>query len=172
MRAGAGNDVVDAVGNTGAASFATGAGNDSITGGTGNDTILAGGGNDSILAGDGANSVDAGTGNNTIDGGDGNDLLTGAAGNDPLTGGAGDDRFTVGSGDTITDFGAGNTGGIDNANPANNDFVDLTGYYNDANLATINAARAAAGLPQYSTALAAGGPSRRHAEQHHHGQRL
>ena len=178
---GAGADVINAAGNTTAASFVMNAGNDTFTGGlgaetidggAGDDVIRSGGGADSILAGtgadlveggDGDDFVDAGDGNDTIDGGlgndtllggegndvltggAGNDLLQGGAGNDVLTGGAGNDVFVAGSGDVITDF--------TTNDPANNDSIDLSSFYNDTNLAIINAQRADAGLPPYNTAL-------------------
>jgi len=50
-------------------------------------------------------------------------------------GGAGNDRFiyTIGSNITVTDFNAGNTGGITDANQANNDFLDLSAHYSSIN---------------------------------------
>jgi Ca2+-binding RTX toxin-like protein len=55
-----------------------------------------------------------------------------ATDDDRLTGGAGDDVFLVGSGaDTITDFNTGNTGALDDGNSTNNDFIDLSGYYDN-----------------------------------------
>ncbi|MFC6636918.1 hypothetical protein GV827_22595 [Sulfitobacter sp. JBTF-M27] len=72
----------------------------------------------------------AGAGNDTLIGGSGGDTLDGGAGDDSLTGGAGDDFFTVSDGnDTITDFGFGETGAPADSDPTNNDFVDLSGYY-------------------------------------------
>lgn len=111
---GGGNDIIDAVANTGNASYATGAGNDLVTGGSGNELI---------------------------DGGSGNDTLSGGAGADTLIGGLGDDRFIIdGGGDLILDFGAGNTGAINDGDANNNDFVDLTAFYNETTLAAWNAA--------------------------------
>lgn len=136
VNTGTGDDVINASGNAGAASFSTGAGNDSFTGGSGAETASGGAGDDTL---------DGGAGNDSLSGGDGNDNLTGGIGADTLTGGLGNDIFVVGNGDAITDF---STDGA-----TNSDFVDLSGYYNDANLAVINAARAAAGLPQYRTAV-------------------
>ncbi|MEM6373388.1 MAG: Hint domain-containing protein [Pseudomonadota bacterium] len=61
-----------------------------------------------------------------------NDTITGGTGNDTLTGGAGDDVFVFNAGDgddVITDFNTGNTGGIDDDDQANNDFIDLSAFY-------------------------------------------
>lgn len=57
------------------------------------------------------------------------DTLDGGTGDDVITGGLGDDlfRYSVGDGhDTITDF---NTGTLTDGNSANNDFIDLSTYY-------------------------------------------
>ncbi|MFB2531728.1 Hint domain-containing protein [Paracoccus sp. p3-h83] len=146
---GSGDDVIDA-GNAaltnGAAGINvdTGAGNDQITGSAGADTIAAGAGNDVISAGAGNDLIDAGTGNDKIDGG---------AGADTMTGGDGFDTFSVTSGDVITDFNTATGGNITDGNFNNNDLVDLSGYYNAANLIKINAAREAAGLPKYASPL-------------------
>ena len=176
---GAGNDSF--TGGLGAETVDGGAGDDVIVSGGGNDSILAGDGNDRVEAEDGDDYVDAGTGNDTVDGGigndsllggisddqlsggagndslfggagndvllggDGNDYLEGGAGADTLTGGAGNDFFAATSGDLITDFTVGDT--------ANNDSVDLTGFYNATNLAIINAQRTTRGLRPYESAL-------------------
>ncbi len=61
-----------------------------------------------------------------------NDTITGGTGNDTLTGGDGDDVFVYTSGDgddVITDFNTGNTGGIEDDDQANNDFIDLSAFY-------------------------------------------
>ena len=87
--------------------------------------------------------VNALGGNDSIDGGTGNDTLDGGDGNDTLTGGAGDDVFVVSSGaDTITDFNTGNSGSIDDGDQTNNDFVDLSGFYNATTLSDVNNADA------------------------------
>ena len=176
---GAGNDSF--TGGLGAETVDGGAGDDVIVSGGGADSILAGGGNDRAEAGDGDDYVDAGDGNDTVEGGagtdtilggigddqlnggagndslvggagadillggDGNDYLAGGAGADVLTGGAGNDVFVATSGDLITDF------TVDGA--ANNDSVDLTEFYNDANLAIINAQRTADGMRPYQSVL-------------------
>ena len=157
---GAGGDTINASANTGAATFNTGAGADTITGGTGaetinagtgDDVVNAGGGADIVNAGDGSDTVDGGDGNDTIDGGTGADLLSGGAGADSLTGGegadtldggagadtltggSGRDTFVAGDGDLITDFYSG-------TDADSRDFIDLSGFYNEANLARWNAA--------------------------------
>ena len=129
---GGGDDTIDAGANTGDAAYATGAGNDQVLGGSGNETLDGGQGNDTLSGGAGADSML---------GGEGNDTLSGGSGADTLSGGTGDDIFQVdGGGDVILDFGTGNSGPINDGNPANNDFVDLTGFYNETNLALWNAA--------------------------------
>ena len=116
---------------TGADYIDAGGGADLAYGGGGADTILGGAGNDRLLGERGRDS---------LSGGDDNDLLDGGAEADTLTGGSGNDTFIAGTGDLITDFNAGNTGGIRDGNPANNDLVDLSGYYSAENLARWNAA--------------------------------
>ena len=71
-------------------------------------------------------------GDDTITGGQGADTITGDLGNDLLTGGAGDDFFNYIPGDgldTISDFNTGNTGPINDGDTTNNDFIDLSGFY-------------------------------------------
>lgn len=71
-------------------------------------------------------------GNDTLIGGSGADTLQGGADNDSLTGGDGDDLFIVVPGDgldTISDFNSGNTGALGDADATNNDYIDLTSYY-------------------------------------------
>lgn len=78
--------------------------------------------------------VDAGDGNDTVDGGSGDDSIEGGRGDDLITGGDGDDTFTYFSGDgadTITDFNAGNSGALGDGDTTNNDFIDLSGYYDN-----------------------------------------
>lgn len=134
-------------GNGGNDTITAGGGNDTVFGGTGNDSIYGGTGDDVLSGDDGNDTVFGGTGNDRIDGGvgddvlsgdDGNDTLVGGAGNDTLTGGGGADVFQVAGADLITDFDAAN--GIGDGNPANNDFVDLTTFYNETTLAAWNAA--------------------------------
>ena len=100
---------------------ARGTQDNSLSGGDGDDSIDGGGGDDN-LHGD--------AGRDTLIGGDGNDTLDGGQDDDQLTGGDGDDVFVYSGGhDTITDFNAGNTGPLDDDDTTNNDFIDLSGYY-------------------------------------------
>ncbi|WP_386176259.1 Hint domain-containing protein [Sulfitobacter sp. R86518] len=100
---------------------ARGTQDNSLSGGDGDDSIDGGGGDDN-LHGD--------AGRDTLIGGDGNDTLDGGQDDDQLTGGDGDDVFVYSGGhDTITDFNAGNTGPLDDNDTTNNDFIDLSGYY-------------------------------------------
>ncbi len=135
---GSGNDTLTLSNTAGSADG--GAGNDSITGGTGNDTISGGDGNDTIQGGAGADSLLGGAGTDTLNGGDGNDTLNGGAGIDTLIGGDGNDTFIAdGTADLIADFGTG-SGSISDGDQTNNDFVDLSAYYNSTTLADWNAA--------------------------------
>ena len=84
----------------------------------------------------GAFGTTTGTGNDTIEGGDGDDTITGGDGDDIFIYNAGDGA------DTITDFNAGNSGAIDDGDQTNNDFVDLTGFYNETTVAAVNSADA------------------------------
>lgn len=99
-------------------------------------------GDDSLIGGQGADFLDGGTGNDSIAGGDGADYLVGGTGSDTLTGGAGPDVFVVDDGgDIITDFDT--TTGIQGGgapDQTDNDFVDLSAYYNETTLAAWNAA--------------------------------
>lgn len=144
--AGNGNDTVE--GGAGNDSLDGGVGNDSLDGGTGNDILLGGTGNDTLVGGDGDDTLNGGADDDSLDGGAGNDWLDGGPGVDTMTGGDGFDTFVAGDGDLITDFNAGIApGDLDDGTPANNDFVDLSAYYNEASLAIINAERAAAVPP-------------------------
>ncbi|MEM8693607.1 MAG: Hint domain-containing protein [Pseudomonadota bacterium] len=108
-----------------------------------NADVQANAGDDVVNANGGSDTVDGGAGDDEIDGGSGEDSLDGGAGNDTLTGGAGDDVFVISEGsDTITDFGAGNSGPIDDGDQDNNDFVDLSGFYNATTLDDVNNADA------------------------------
>ena len=89
-------------------------------------------------------------GNDVIDGGDGDDFINAGAGEDTQTGGDGNDTFIEVAGDgadTITDFNVGNTGSITDGDQSNNDFVDLSGFYNATTVANVNAAGGAFGNP-------------------------
>ena len=107
---------------------------DIINGFAGNDTILAGAGDDIVFGGADADVIEGGSGNDTLDAGTGDDTLEGGTGNDLLTGGDDDDLFvyTAGDGiDTISDFNVGNTGTLTDGDRANNDFIDLSSFYDD-----------------------------------------
>ena len=94
---------------------------------------------DLVRAGDGDDSVSGGAGNDTLLGGAGRDTLDGGAGADTLTGGDGADVFVAdGTADVITDFDA--VSGVDGGGSADNDFVDLSAFYNATTLAAWNAA--------------------------------
>ncbi|WP_284164419.1 Hint domain-containing protein [Frigidibacter sp. SD6-1] len=140
----AGANLIDAGG--GADSVDGGLGNDTLQGGAGADTLYGGAGSDTASYSASGSAVNVNLGTGTASGGDAtgdvlnsienvigsgfNDTLTGDAGDNSLTGGGGNDTFVTSDGhDTITDFGTGSTNANDN-NPANNDFVDLTGHYN------------------------------------------
>jgi Ca2+-binding RTX toxin-like protein len=104
------------------------------------DLLFGGAGNDQLFGLDDADTLDGGIGDDTLDGGIDNDLLIGGAGNDLLTGGQGDDIFVYNPGDgadTITDFLNG-TGPIDDGDPTNNNFVDLSAFFNATTLAAVN----------------------------------
>lgn len=111
--------------------------------------MIDGRGGDDVISG--------GSGDDTLVGGDGDDTLTGGAGSDTLTGGDGDDVFSLADNDTnldtIADFGAGNTGPIDDGDQTNNDFVDLSDYYNTTSLNAVNAEAAANGDREFATEL-------------------
>ena len=101
--------------------------NDTLIGGTGNDTLLGGGGADSLSGGADNDSILGGTGNDTIEGGAGDDLLAGEGGDDTFIYAAGDGNGN----NTITDFNTGNMGALNDGDSTNNDFVDLTGFYDN-----------------------------------------
>ena len=116
-----------------------GDGADSVQGGTGNDTLFGEGGNDTLVGNDGADSLNGGAGADSLSGGTGSDTLNGGDGSDTLTGGTGADTFIAdGTADLITDFDT--TTGIGDIDPTNNDFVDLSAFYNDTTLAAWNLA--------------------------------
>lgn len=97
------------------------------------DLLMGGAGNDRIFGQDDSDTLEGGTGNDTLDGGIDNDRLDGGEGDDVLIGGQGNDSFVAGSGqDTINDFGD-DLGDPDDGDGLNNDFIDLSGFYNQAN---------------------------------------
>lgn len=134
LRGGDGNDTI--AGEAGSDLLAGDGGNDTLLGGDDNDTLWGGDGDD-YLAGENGNDWLIGeAGNDTLIGGAGNDGLYGGLGNDSMIGGDGDDTFyyVVGEGmDTIADFGFGNTGSITDGISTNNDFIDLSSYYDAMN---------------------------------------
>ena len=73
------------------------------------------------------------TSNLAISTGAGNDTIIAGIGDDTLTGGTGNDVFAFdgSSNDLILDFGTGNTGSISDGDTTNNDFIDLTAFYNN-----------------------------------------
>ncbi|MFV0410944.1 MAG: Hint domain-containing protein [Paracoccus sp. (in: a-proteobacteria)] len=157
IRAGAGNDIV--YGGAATDTILGGGGNDTLYGygqyhddGTG-DLIKGGAGKDDIYGGGGDDTLLGGTGIDLIWGGTGNDYIDGGEGADGVEGGLGFDTFVAGNGDTITDFNTAHGQNINDGDRSNNDFVDLSAFYNDANLAEINAARVAKGLTPYNNPL-------------------
>ena len=127
-------------------------GMDTIYAGAGDDVVYGEDDDDEIFGEDGNDYLDGGIDEDTIDGGDGNDTLVGGQDDDSLIGGLGDDEMSGGDGndifvenggdgaDTITDFGVGDSGPITDGDQSNNDFVDLSGFYNATTLADVNAA--------------------------------
>ncbi|WP_243613304.1 Hint domain-containing protein [Shimia aestuarii] len=105
----------------------------------GDDTIYGNGGADVIIAGDGDDVVHGGDGGDLIFGGDGDDTLYADSGVDALYGGAGADVFVVeGEGELIADFDT--STGVGDGDSSNNDFVDLSEFYNQTSLDAWNAA--------------------------------
>ena len=124
-----------------------GDGNDLVQGGDGNDSLDGNDGNDTLQGGAGRDIIESGLGDDLVDGGDdadflhgreGNDTLIGGEGADTLTGGTGADLFLVEGADRITDFDALTNSA--NGDEADNDVVDLSGFYNQASLDAWNAA--------------------------------
>lgn len=126
--AGDGDDRIDA--GRGDDTVEAGSGSDKVYAGDGNDTVDGGSGDDIIRGGGGDDTLSGGEGHDTLSGGAGNDDIDGGSGNDVLTGGEGNDRFHVSRGDdTITDFNFGNTGAVGDGDSSNNDFLDLSRFY-------------------------------------------
>ncbi|MEL7279754.1 MAG: Hint domain-containing protein, partial [Pseudomonadota bacterium] len=122
-----------------------GLGNDQIFGEDDDDTLIGGGGNDTLDGGIDDDELFGGVGFDSLIGGQGDDTLDGESGRDTMTGGDGDDVFveTANQGaDIITDFGEGNSGSINDGDQTNNDFVDLSEFYNDTTLDAVNNADA------------------------------
>ncbi|WGW02778.1 Hint domain-containing protein [Tropicibacter oceani] len=129
-----GNDYIQA--GSGADSIDAWSGNNTVFGGDGNDTITTGsdvannyfdgqGGNDTISGSAGADTLVGGLGNDTLQGKLGADVLSGGAGNDVFVYSAGDGN------DAITDFNIGNTGTLNDGNSGDNDFINLSGFYDN-----------------------------------------
>ena len=98
---------------------------ENLSGGAGDDTF-SGDSQDNILAG--------GIGNDSISGGGGDDTISGGVGNDTISGGVGNDTFSFGANDghdTISDFNTGNTGTLNDGDSTNNDFIDLSAFYDN-----------------------------------------
>ncbi|PTQ74930.1 Hint domain-containing protein [Celeribacter persicus] len=121
-------------------------GDDTLDGGSGNDTLYGGFGNDTLYGGDGNDRLDGSNGDDILHGEEGDDVLRGEDGNDRLRGGKGDDSYNGDRGDdifilessdnghdVIDDFNFGNSGSLEDGDQSNNDFVDLSGYYNQDN---------------------------------------
>ena len=98
------------------------------------DTLSGGAGNDTVDGENGSDLVEGGSGDDSVFGGGGRDTISGDVGDDVVSGGFGNDVFiyNVGDGaDTITDFNAGNTGALNDGDATNNDFIDLTNFYDN-----------------------------------------
>ncbi|TCP44298.1 Hint domain-containing protein [Rhodovulum marinum] len=122
------------------------------------DTIQGGAGNDTIYGYDDADSLSGDDGQDVLFGGADDDTLTGGLGDDALTGGEGDDRFVYVAGDgadTIADFNAGASGTLDDGIGTNNDFIDLSAFYD--NLQQLYADQADDGVLNQSNTLDAKG---------------
>ncbi|HEY9038489.1 MAG TPA: Hint domain-containing protein [Roseovarius sp.] len=154
-----GADFID--GGAGADTIDGGADNDTLLGQDGNDVIYGGGGDDAILGGGGRDYLVGQNGNDMLSGGAGDDTLRGCGGDDTLDGGDGDDlisggrgndRFVVSGGnDTISDFNTGNTGTLADGDSTNNDFIDLSSYYD--RLSELHADQADDGILNHSNAM-------------------
>ncbi|MBV0911573.1 Hint domain-containing protein [Anianabacter salinae] len=80
----------------------------------------------------GDDNLSGGAGNDILIGGGGDDTLSGGTDDDTLSGDGGDDTFQYVAGDgddIITDFNTGNTGTLSDGDSTNNDFIDLTAFY-------------------------------------------
>lgn len=79
-----------------------GAGRDTLLGGTGDDFLCGGADSDSLKGGEGDDSIFGGSGRDTITGGKGDDTINGGADSDSIEGNTGDDSIIGGTGrDTI-----------------------------------------------------------------------
>ena len=117
-----------------------GANDDRLYGGSSGDSLYGGSENDVLSGDEGADTLKGGLGNDTLDGGIADDVLFGGQGDDLLEGCLGDDEFIYSQGaDTIIDFNVGNTGALGDGDTTNNDFVDLSAFYNETSVANANA---------------------------------
>jgi len=135
-----GDDTIDGAG--GDDSIDGGTGDDRLQGGDGDDTIDGGDGRDLLLGRSGDDLLLGGDGKDTIIGGGGRDVIDGQKGDDLMGGGSGNDIFIESGGDgadTIKDFEA-DPDKINDGDQTNNDFVDLSGFYNASTLEAVNAA--------------------------------
>lgn len=138
---GDGNDTLD--GGDGDDYLSGSLGNDSLIGGSGNDTLTDSfGGDDTLQGGAGNDELRGYMGNDLLEGGDGDDFLDAGLGDDTMTGGTGNDVFVWdgASNDLITDFGTDGGGPYDDGDQGNNDFVDLSAWFNTGTLAAVNGA--------------------------------
>ncbi|KEJ97761.1 Ca2+-binding protein, RTX toxin-related [Pseudosulfitobacter pseudonitzschiae] len=110
------------------------AGNDTLGGDEGDDTLFGGDDDDVLYGWYGDDQMFGDAGNDMLFGEAGDDLLGGGTGDDTLSGGTGNDTFVYVSGDgadTITDFNTGNTGALNDGDTTNNDFIDLSAFYDN-----------------------------------------
>lgn len=146
-----GSNLIFAGGGDDTISITGGVGNNTVNGGDGADlisvlnaagsinTISAGDGDDFVLSGDSTDTIYGDGGDDVLTSGGGDDTIVGDAGDDHMNGGSGSDTLTGGEGfdtfiqstgdDTFTDFGFGTGANNDDGNQRNNDFLDLSGYY-------------------------------------------
>lgn len=119
------NDSVDGAATTSGITVEAMLGDDTVTGGSGGDRIDGGGGHDEIHGGGGSDTLEGGTGHDTLIGGTGDDVMTGGLGHEKFV-------YTAGDGDdTISDFNTGNTGGLLDGDSGNNDYIDLSSFYDN-----------------------------------------
>jgi Ca2+-binding RTX toxin-like protein len=137
------NDGTDLFPDNNADTISGGDGNDTIIGADDNDSLMGDGGNDLLDGGLDDDTLMGGAGNDSLLGGGGRDILNGGTGVDTLTGGTGPDVFIAdGTADRITDFDAvtGVVGGKTPGPNTDNDFVNLSSFYNTAALNAFNTA--------------------------------
>ena len=162
---GDGNDTIS--GGVGSDTIHGGDGDDIINGGNNKDTIHGDDGNDTLYGGNSIDNLFGDAGDDTLYGGGNVDALYGGSGDDTIDGGTSDDTLTGGAGadtfvwapgyghDTITDFNAGNTGTLSDGDSTNNDFIDLSGHYD--NISELHADQADDGVLNQSNSTDNGG---------------